>query len=104
MNKNNWLKVWVVIFGSFLRLGIICAYAFMPLALLKALNVLFQLGIPYNLETYCLSEILILIFGNPNFSFSGGLSYDEWAEIKEIVTQARYELKGEKTSNKEKKP
>ncbi len=33
-----------------------------------------------------------------------GLSYDEWAEIKEIVTQARYELKGEKTSNKEKKP
>jgi hypothetical protein len=33
-----------------------------------------------------------------------GLSYEEWEEVKEIVTQARYELKVEKTSNKEKKP
>ena len=70
MKSIDWLNVWVVIFGSFLGLGIICAYAFMPLALLKALNVLFQLGIPYNAETYCLSAILILLFGNPNFSFS----------------------------------
>ena len=70
MKKIDWLKVWMVIFGSFLGLGIICAYAFMPLVLLKALNEFFHLGIPYNVETYCLSEILILLFGNPNFSLS----------------------------------
>ena len=70
MKKIDWLKVWMVIFGSILGIGIICAYGFMPLALVKALNVLFHLGIPYNAETYCMSAILILLFGNPNFSFS----------------------------------
>ena len=71
MKRIDWLKVWMVIFGSFVGIGIICAYGFMPFALVKALNEFFHLGIPYNVETYCLSAILILLFGNPNFSFSG---------------------------------
>ncbi len=66
----DWLKAVGVFIGTCLGVGIIAMYLIAPFALIKAFNVLFQLGIPYNAETYCVSAILILLFGNPNFSFS----------------------------------
>jgi hypothetical protein len=70
MKQIDWLEVVGKGIGSILGLCIIGMYVIAPLALIKALNVFFQLGVPYNAETYCLSAILILMFGNPNFSFS----------------------------------
>lgn len=82
-------------------------YVFMPLVLLKALNEFFHLGIPYNMETYCLSEILILVFGNPNFSFSdrregstkskkslAGAGSSDFFQFRQIVVFWRGESKG----------
>ena len=70
MKKLGWMEAIGFLIGSGIGLCILGMYVIAPLALIKALNVLFQLGIPYNAETYCLSAILIWILGNPNFNFS----------------------------------
>ena len=70
MKKFGWMEGIGFLIGSVMGLCILGMYVIAPFALIKALNVLFHLGVPYNSETYCLSAILILIFGNPNFSFS----------------------------------
>ena len=70
MKKIDWLHVGVVVCGSLVGFAIVAIWLLIPLFLIKAFNVLFQLGIPYNAETYCMSAILILLFGNPNFIFS----------------------------------
>lgn len=70
MKKIDWMNVGVVVCGSLVGFAIVATWLLIPLFLIKAFNVLFQLGIPYNAETYCVSAILILLFGNPNFSFS----------------------------------